>query len=73
MPQHAADLSEMRAQQSLFRKSNLNHANLHGASLIGADLRQSQLKFARLIETDLGNADISRSWVYGISAWVFDL
>jgi len=76
---HKANLEEARLWGARFLDSNLSGANLQNATLIfanfvranltGANLIGANLKGAILVETNIDNAKLSRSLVYGISAW----
>jgi hypothetical protein len=59
-----ADLREANLQEADLIFANLLRANLSNANLIGANL-----KGALLVEANIDKAKLSRSSVYGISAW----
>jgi hypothetical protein len=50
-------------------KANLSRADLHGAHLSGADLRGADLSRVVLIATNLEDAILTGTKVYGISVW----
>lgn len=74
-----ANLSGANLSGADFSGANLNGANLHKAHLGCSDLFQTNLREANLnganliganlVKTKLEGADISNSYVYGISAW----
>lgn len=83
-----ADFRGAIVRHANLRGANLRAANFAGANLTGADLQETDLRgtnfdrailkhallnYALLVETNLENADLSKSMVYGISAWALKL
>lgn len=69
-----ASLMDVNLTYASCKGANFSHAKLAGAKLHWADLSNSivtdaTLVMASLIETNLENADLSNSWIYGISVW----
>jgi hypothetical protein len=68
-----ADLSGARMTGANLSAARLSRANLSDATLASAILRDSDLRQAVAVGTDFQRADLSRSHVYGISAWKVNL
>jgi hypothetical protein len=69
-----ANLSLTELYRAVADGADLNEANLSGARLvratfIGSNLTRANLSAALLIETELADADLSGSYIYGVSAW----
>jgi len=62
-------LTEANFVDAILTKASLECANLGGADLTGADLQGANLTFAMLAQTRLIEANLTNSFVYGISAW----
>jgi uncharacterized protein YjbI with pentapeptide repeats len=69
-----ATMVEANLVNSNFSGANLSNANIKSANLRGADLSNADLSNADLtgcimIETNLNGANLTNSYVYGISTW----
>jgi Pentapeptide repeats (8 copies) len=74
-----AHLQRAQLHQAILQGANLWGADLSGANLWGADLQEvnlqeanlekANLNGAQLIRSDLRNAKLTGSYVYGVSAW----
>jgi uncharacterized protein YjbI with pentapeptide repeats len=65
----AADLSAANLIGADLRKANLSWANLRKANLEKANLSEANLSGTILVETNFVGANLSRSRIYGVSAW----
>ena len=61
---NGSNLREANLSYAHLCEANLAHACMYGAELEGADLRH-----AILVSTDLRKSNLSRCWIFGISAW----
>jgi uncharacterized protein YjbI with pentapeptide repeats len=73
-----ASFREADARMGEFTDANLEcsifvEANLYLAKFIRANLRGSDLRFAQVVKTTFAEADLTGSFVHGISAWTVDL
>jgi hypothetical protein len=71
---HFSDLTCANLMDATLNGANLDGANLFCANFAiarmqGARVRRARLVGAVLVETDLTGAELTESWVYGVSAW----
>ena len=64
-----ADLHGANLYKANLRRTNLSEANLYNSDLTKANLTRANLNRTFFVETILEGADLSNSYVYGISAW----
>ncbi|MEM7190922.1 MAG: pentapeptide repeat-containing protein [Pseudomonadota bacterium] len=74
-----ADLTGARFHRAYLRQASLERANLTGAWMRfatfekarceGADFTDADLRYASMVRTDLRQAKLSNTYVFGVSAW----
>lgn len=65
----SADLRKVRAHESRFSNADLSHTDLTKATFRWSTLTGANLSNSKLVFTDLGEADMAGSKVFGTSVW----
>jgi uncharacterized protein YjbI with pentapeptide repeats len=64
-----ADLLHSDLSNADLQGATLQGATLYGTNLSGANLRDASFMAASLVQTNLEGADLTNSYIYGVSAW----